>query len=352
MYRIFSVTMLVVGTIIGAGFASGREIVTFFGETPPVAVAAAVAVLVFVSCATFLFVGSKACADDIGAVNRKIAGRAEPVLSVLMLFNSLVSLSAMLAGTDDLFGNIFPLKPLYSILFGVLGVIVVTRGLDGIMKVNVVVVPLLVAVTVLISALSVTCPSCSPFTCVAAYKSVTYVAMNAILAASVLTTVHGLDRKQIVISSALTGVIIGGIVLCVILALGSGSAGSADMPVVEMAKPLGSFAYALAIVSVATGIFTTMISAHLSLTEWAVSLCCNKTYAAVVGAVIAEIIGLVGFRTVVDVFYPVVGVMGTVYFIVCLIYVLPRKRRKRERFYPSRLAIKKSPKTGRVAKTL
>lgn len=65
MYRIFAVTMLVVGTIIGAGFASGREIVTFFGETPPVAVAAAVAVLVFVSCATFLFVGSKACAPTI-----------------------------------------------------------------------------------------------------------------------------------------------------------------------------------------------------------------------------------------------------------------------------------------------
>mgnify|MGYP007088299709 CR=1 FL=1 len=328
MFRIFAVTMLVVGTIIGAGFASGREIVTFFGETPPAAVAVVVAVLVSVSCATFLFVGRKAHADDIGTVNRKIAGRAEPILSALMLFNSLVSLSAMLAGTDDLFGDIFPLKPLYSIIFGTLSVIVVARGLDGIMKVNVVVVPLLAAITVLVTSLTISSPSFSHFTAITAYKSLTYVAMNAILAASVLTTVHGLNRKQIVISSALTGVIIGGIVLCIILALGSSGAGKADMPIIEMAKPLGTVLYSLGVASVAIGIFTTLISAHLSLTEWAVSLCGNKTFTAILTAIVAEIIGLIGFRTVVDVFYPIVGVAGVVYFIACLIYVLSRKTAK------------------------
>ncbi|MFR6641724.1 MAG: hypothetical protein ACLUSP_10760 [Christensenellales bacterium] len=37
-----------------------------------------------------------------------------------------------------------------------------------------------------------------------------------------------------------------------------------------------------------TGIFTTMISAHLSLSEWAVSLCGNKTFAAVLTAIVAS----------------------------------------------------------------
>ncbi|MFR6641726.1 MAG: hypothetical protein ACLUSP_10770 [Christensenellales bacterium] len=122
MYRIFAVTMLVVGTIIGAGFASQRNRNVFRRNASGSGSGGGCGAR-FVSCATFLFVGSKACADDIGAVNRKIAGRAEPVLSALMLFNSLVSLSAMLAGTDDLLGEIFPLKPLYSIIFGALGVI-------------------------------------------------------------------------------------------------------------------------------------------------------------------------------------------------------------------------------------
>lgn len=328
MYKIFAVTMLVVGTIIGAGFASGREIVTFFGETPPVAVAAIVAALVFVSCATFLFVGNKACADDVGTVNRALAGRAEPILSALMLFNSLVSLSAMLAGTDDLFAEVFPLKPLYSIVLGALSVIVVARGLNGIMKVNVVIVPLLAAVTIIVTAMTISVPAPSPFSGLTAYRCLTYVAMNAILAASVLTTVHGLNKKQIFISSALTGAIIGGIVLCIILALDSSRAGSADMPIIEMAKPLSPALYALGIAAVAIGIFTTMISAHLSLTEWLAPLCGGKTFAAILTAIVAEIVGLIGFRSVVDIFYPIVGVAGVVYFAACLWYVLPRKKRK------------------------
>lgn len=334
MYKIFAVTMLVVGTIIGAGFASGREIVTFFGETPPFAVAAVVAVLVFVSCATFLLVGEKARADDIGTVNRAVAGRAEPILSALMLFNSLVSLSAMLAGADDLFGEVSPLKPLYSIAFGVLGVIVVARGLDGIMKVNVVIVPLLAVVAIIVTLLTVSVPSPSPFTAVTAYRCLTYVAMNAILAASVLTTVHGLTKKQIFVSSALTGAIIGGIVLCIILALDSSQAGAADMPVIEMAKPLGTALYAFGIAAVAIGIFTTLISAQLSLTEWLAPLCGGKTFAAVLTAIAGEIIGLIGFRSVVDIFYPIVGVAGVVYFAACLWYVIPRKKKNQNRISP------------------
>ena len=151
------------------------------------------------------------------------------------------------------------------------------------------------------------------------------------------------------ISSALTGVIIGGIVLCIILALCSSGAGKADMPIIEMAKPLGGLIYALAIVSVMTGIFTTMISAHLSLSEWAVSLCGNKTFAAVLTAIVAEIVGLIGFRTVVDVFYPIVGVAGVVYFIACLVYVMPRSSAKTSSSRPTE---KPLPKSRRVAKTL
>ena len=49
--------MLVVGTVIGAGFASGREIVAFFGVTPSPWVALLCAAITFVMCAVFLLVG-------------------------------------------------------------------------------------------------------------------------------------------------------------------------------------------------------------------------------------------------------------------------------------------------------
>ena len=45
--RSMSVAMLIVGTMIGAGFASGKEIVSFFGAVPNVFIALVAGVLVF-----------------------------------------------------------------------------------------------------------------------------------------------------------------------------------------------------------------------------------------------------------------------------------------------------------------
>ena len=64
--RSMSVSMLIVGTMIGAGFASGREIVTFFGEVPNAVVALIAGVLVFACSVLFLFVGRRVKKSDIG----------------------------------------------------------------------------------------------------------------------------------------------------------------------------------------------------------------------------------------------------------------------------------------------
>ena len=47
MRKIFSISMLIVGTMIGAGFCSGREIVSFFGSRISIFVAPICGVLIF-----------------------------------------------------------------------------------------------------------------------------------------------------------------------------------------------------------------------------------------------------------------------------------------------------------------
>lgn len=216
--------MLIIGTIIGAGFASGREIVAFFGTTPAPLVALVCAALVFVMCLVFLFVGQKAEADDIGTVNKKLAGKFDVVLNIFLLFNSVISLSAMLAGFDSLFGSIYPLKPLYSVLFGAVSVLVVTKGLKGLLRCNAVLVPALILIIAAVTLTNVNSPSFSSFTAKTAYRSFSYISMNMMLAAAVLT-VHGLTKKQIIAASAVTAVIVGALLMMFMLALGSSSAG-------------------------------------------------------------------------------------------------------------------------------
>ncbi|MDE6398093.1 MAG: transporter, partial [Clostridiales bacterium] len=59
MRKILSVAMLIVGTMIGAGFCSGRELVSFFGSGISVFVAPLCGVCIFFVCVLFLYIGTK-----------------------------------------------------------------------------------------------------------------------------------------------------------------------------------------------------------------------------------------------------------------------------------------------------
>ena len=324
--------MLVVGTVIGAGFASGREIVAFFGVTPSPWVALLCAAITFVMCAVFLLVGEKANADDLGEVNARIGGRADALLNIVMLFNSAISLAAMFAGFDSLFSEFYPLKPLYSIVFAIISVLIVTKGLDGLIKCNVVLVPALALVIVFVTLSSITEPMTSPLTAVNALRSLTYIGMNMMLAASVLTTIHGLSKKQIFIASGVTAAIVGALVLLIILALGSSCAGEADMPIVAMSSRLGKIVYGFAVFAVAAGILTTLLTAHVALTEWLDGIVGHKLLSAFCTAAVCLALGFMGFKTVVDVLYPVLGVLGVVYFAINLFYLFPHRDASVKRF--------------------
>ncbi len=324
--------MLVIGTVIGAGFASGREIVAFFGVTPSPWVAVTCAAITFIMCAVFLLVGKKANARDAGEVNARLAGRADAVLNIVMLFNSAISLAAMFAGFDSLFSAFCPLKPLYSVIFAIISVLVVTKGLDGLIKCNAFLVPALAAVIIFVTTSCINVPALSPFTSGNAVRSVTYIGMNMMLAASVLTTVHGLNKKQIFAASGITAAAVGALVLLIILALGSSDAGKADMPIITMSSGLGKVVCGFAVFAVAAGIFTTMLTAHVTLTDWLDGLIGNKPLSAVCTAAVCLALGFLGFKTVVDVLYPVLGVLGVAYFVVNLIYLFPHRDAKTKRF--------------------
>lgn len=326
MKKIFSVSALIIGTTIGAGFASGREIITFFGACPSPWTALFVAVMTFLFCAVFLFVGNKVNASEIGEVNRKIARPFELVLNIFMIFNCVITMSAMLAGIDALLGNLFALSPLYSIVFALLSTLVVVSGISGLMRVNVIIVPALIVVMTLVCAFSVNEPVINGISTISVSNIVVYTALNGILSASVLTTVNGLSKKQILLSSALSALVIGALVLLLTLSLSS-TFSLCDMPVVELAKRLGTYPFIFAIFAVLAGIFTTMITAHASITEWVNGFFHNRISSAFVSAIFCLVLSFLGFKKVIDVFYPIIGTIGIVYLLVCLIYLIRTSRK-------------------------
>ena len=186
MSKVFLISSLIIGTIIGAGFASGREIVSFFGQTPSIFVAPTVAVLTFVFVIVYLFAGKKAQATTLDEYHKTIFGKGQIFLSVVTLTNCIITMSAMLAGMDALFSAYVPLKPLFSVIFAIFSTLIVISGKKGLLNASGIIVPLLVAVTIIISSNAIDQPQIELSISVQSMvNSVLYTALNSMLSASV-----------------------------------------------------------------------------------------------------------------------------------------------------------------------
>ena len=314
--------MLIVGTIVGAGFVSGREIISFFGHNASPWTAVLVAVLIFAVSFLFLFIGSRLNSRNVSEVNVKLAGRFHIIADAFLLVNSFIVLAAMLAAMDSL-GNssLLPIAPVYSIVTGILCVFVVCKGVKGLIQCNKAVVPLMAFALVFIGIFTVLTATGggAPVAFPSFGVALVYICMNMVLASTVITTLGRMNLKTMLLSSGLAGIIMGALVAVLMAALNAWGETNADMPVLAMSRQIHPvFFYAMVII-IAASIFTTMLAAMSGLVAWFEGIFGGKLFSAFVILAGGFILSNLGFSTVVKYFYPVIGVFGVVYvFLGCV----------------------------------
>lgn len=321
--------MLLIGTIIGAGFASGREILSFFGSDISIFVAPLCGLFIFFLSVMFLVIGKTIQTDSISVVNNKILGKLHVGADIFLLFNSLVVLSGMLAGMDSLFSMVLPIAPAYSIISGIICAFVVAKGLKGLLNSNLLIVPFIIIAIILICCIAIDSPKfLYPFRYFTLPAIIIYVSMNMMLACTVFTTIKELSYRQIFLSSAIAATIIAILMVLIILALNStGQQGA--MPIMQIALNKNRPLFYISLVAVAISIFTTMMTAMSGLTTWLKSLIGDMKYSVMIVLLAGLILSNLGFENVVGFLYPVIGIVGTVYIVFCAIYLFGQFRQKK-----------------------
>lgn len=318
--------MLIIGTVIGAGFASGREIVSFFGTGIPLLAAPVCGLGIFALCSLYLWLGSTTGARNVSELNVKLMGRFHFIPDSFLLLNSLIVLSGMLAGCDSLGGMFLPLSPLYSIAAGCACAFVVHKGLSGIMKCNCVIVPLIIFSLVLVCVGAIRADeadlSLGNLTALIMPVSAVYVSMNMILASTVLTTLGKLTRRQILVPSALAAAMMTVLMTLIILMLNSCPVTESDMPVLSAAASLSPWLYGLIAAIIGVSIFTTMLTAMSGLCAWFSTVFGNGIYCPIIVLLAGILLSRLGFNKVVSLLYPVIGVLGLLYIAIGVIYAL------------------------------
>lgn len=215
------------GTVVGAGFATGREIVEFFSRFGFLGFAG-----IFISGFILIYLGAKLMrlAALVGAksyqefnefVFGRFFGRIINALTLLMLLGVC---AVMLSGAGAIFEEQLNFPKVAGVLITIcLSILVLMIGMKGLFVVNILVVPLMISFSVILMGKSVQSPHFSeqlmavPFLAdgwKAVVSPFTYAAFNLFLAQAVLVPVAGEIKDD---DTILWGGILGGIALTLIL---------------------------------------------------------------------------------------------------------------------------------------
>ncbi|MBR7100241.1 MAG: hypothetical protein IKC91_03695 [Clostridia bacterium] len=314
MKAVLKTTFTVVGSVIGAGFISGRELVRFFGGE------AFFPVLLLTACLFFLYFyflfsfGTKYGSLD-GFLNG-VFPKFSVVIRVSFLICSFVTVTAMLAGVNALQPKF---SPYIAILTAIFSFFTVKKGIDGLHTVNAVLVPAIV-VYVVVSLLltgNFTLANSLENSGMGIVFCVLYVCMNGFLSAPVIIESGAklTHKKQIVLSSLLATVLIVACMALILAAIGA-TPGAAErvMPLVFVLKEGKLF-----LLCSFLGIITTLISAYYPL-HTAVKGVKIKEAARLLILSAASLFACWGLDKIVETVYPVIGILGVFFLIASVLY--------------------------------
>ncbi|WP_103106030.1 YkvI family membrane protein [Brevibacillus reuszeri] len=322
-----------IGTVVGAGFASGKEIVEFFvqyGTQGLVGILLATALFAWAGIQIML-ISYRTQANSYQEVSTYLFGHPfGTVFNTLLLTVLLGTTSVMLAATGAIFMESFQLSPQLGIWISMIMIFFVTRkGLFAIHHVNSIFVPALIAFTFLVfiytkpwEDTSVTVESLRPLAWLS--SPLYYVALNVSLTQAVLIPIgrHSKSEKPLIAGGIIGGLGIGLLLLLAYSSLSANMPGiqQAEMPMIALLQGAGKGIPLLFSLLVYAEIFSTLVANVFGLSEQIRQVTRLRGPTILLGILaISYFISFVGFSSLLRFLYPLFGQL-VVFFLVMLVY--------------------------------
>ncbi len=346
--NLLNVALMFVGAIMGAGFASGREIWQFFGvfgrqgRIGILLIAVLFVVLGMMTAYLARILGT----NDMGRIiapggNPKIENLVSWFMAI-MLFTVLINMTA--AGGALLHQNFGISRLVGGVLIGVLVIVTVLGEFERISRVFRYIMPVLFAAVILISVLAVTAnlgasaqrepvkpsPIAGNWVLAAClYISYNILAMIPIVATS---SVNAKSEKSAMLGSGLGGIFLGVLAFTIVLALQKDMqfAQAMDMPMLAYAGRISKGAGIIYSVLLFAAIYASATSNFYGFTT-KLRTDEKKSRKVILSACLAFLLGLVGFKNVVAYMFPIEGYLGFAIIAMLLLNFAQVRRRERRR---------------------
>lgn len=338
----FQIAAVYVGTVVGAGFATGKEIVEFFTRFGFIGL-----IGIGISGSLLIYMGSKLLrmAAQVGAHSYQefneylfgaIFGRVINMLTLLMLLGVC---AVMLSGAGAVFEEQLQLPKLIGVAVTiVLSILVLVIGMRGLFVVNVVVVPLMISFSIILMVKSVQYPDFNeklmmiPFLAdgwKAVVSPFSYAAFNLFLAQAVLVPVANEIKDD---QTLKWGGIIGGIALTIILICGHFALimlpqfESFEVPMAVIVKNIASVFYWVYVLVIYGEIFTSVIGNVFGIERQLQNFIALPSLAIICGIFIScYFVSLIDYGELLSYLYPLFGYFSLAFII--LLWMKPLRQK-------------------------
>lgn len=323
MKKTFTLTCLILASIIGAGFASGKEIQVFFTQYGYLSFLSIIITffIFYILIKLYLSYGKKYNAQSILNVNNSIFPKFYKLLNLFYLICCFIVLAGMFAGVFELYLNITNVlwAKVFVLITILLCVIANAGGIKFINAINNILMPITMIILFIIAIknLNFNNPVNYSFSNNNILKSVfsliTYVGMNVMLAGSVLLQVgHKFSKNNIKKSAFFSSLILTLIIFLFNLVMLFNNVNS-QMPMLTFAFELSKFWGLIVLFSIWFCIYSSATSLTFSLSK-CINLK-NNIISILIVVSGAYLISLIGFNKIVAKLYPLIGLLGIVFSI-------------------------------------
>ncbi len=330
MSNIFKVVFVIIGTMIGAGFASGQEMYLFFfayGIEGLIGILISSLIMGFTIFKTLKIVNKYGVKNYKEFLNILIpkSEKLKPIINTIINIFILITFFIMIAGFGAYFEQELGINSLIgSSILALASFIIFMTSVKGVVKANELLVPILIGFLVIVGIINLQSIN---FINIKDYivkanqssfilSSILYSSYNSILLIPVLITLKNYlkDRKQILKITTISSLIICILSLIIFLLLVKVDVDitKLEMPavyVVSNSFKILKYGYGFIILG---SIFTTSISLGTSFLQ---NICKDKksyTQVGIIMCITSILVSKIGFSNLVSMLYPIFGYLGLV----------------------------------------
>ena len=340
MKKVLKVVFVIIGTLIGAGFASGQEVYLFFfsyGMKGLIGILISSIIIGVVIYSTFNILNKykintyKDFLNILIPKNTKLKIIANFIINIFILITFFI----MIAGFGAYFEQEIGINRLVgSLILAIITFIVFMTSIKGVVKVNELIVPILIGFIFIIGIISikdthilnlenyVIRTNYTNF----ALSAVLYSSYNSILLIPVLITLNNYvkNKKQIFYISFISAIvtILLSVIIFLLLVRVDVDISKLEMPVVYVVSNMFKILRYIYGVIILGSIFTTAISLGVSFLQNTAKNKKGYTQISIIMCITSVIISKFGFSNLVSLLYPIFGYLGLIQILrLCVIKI-------------------------------